>query len=205
MGYGAAEALLPRTMCVMGITFEPLTVARWPDFEQLFGDKGACGGCWCMWWRLKRAEFEAQKGAQNKAAMKRLVRGGHTPGLLAYRDDHPVGWCAVEPREQYPRLDRSPALRRIDEQPVWSVGCFFIAADERGRGLSLRLLRASVDHVRREGGRIVEGYPVDADKEMPGPWVWTGLASTFVRAGFKEVARKKPTRPIMRRNLRPRS
>ena len=181
------------------LEFHPLTPGRWPDFERLFGERGACGGCWCMWWRLKRSAFERRKGARNKKAFRELVRKRDPPGLLAYVSGQPVGWCAVAPRESFPVLERSPTLRRVDDQVAWSVACFFVARPFRRRGLSVKLLRAAVDYAKARGARIVEGYPVEPRKtSMPDAFAWTGLVATFRRAGFKEVLRRSPSRPIMR-------
>lgn len=185
------------------LAFRPLTPARWRDLEGLFGERGACGGCWCMWWRLKRSQFEKQKGAGNKRALKRLVASGQVPGLLAYANGQPVAWCAVAPRESYSVLERSRVLARVDEQPVWSVGCFFVAKPFRGRGLTVKLLRAAVAYARKQGARIVEGYPVEPRKgRMPDAFAYTGLPSAFRQAGFVEVLRRSATRPIMRRLVR---
>lgn len=180
----------------------PLTKDRWSDFADLFGPRGACGGCWCMWWKLKRSEFEKRKGEGNRRAMKRLVDRGEVPGLLAYDGDRPVGWIAVAPREHYPALGRSRILKPVDDTPVWSVVCFFVARSHRDRGVSVELLHAAVEFVRQRGGAVVEGYPVEPKKErMPQVFAFTGLASAFVKAGFREVARRSETRPIMRYRL----
>ena len=181
------------------LTFSPLTGERWVDLETLFGERGACGGCWCMWQRLKRSEFERQKGEANKQALRAIVEAGEVPGLLAYLGNKAVGWCSVAPREQYPVLDRSRILKRIDDVPVWSVACLFVEKSYRHRGLTLKLLQAAIDYVRRQGGRVVEGYPVEPRQaQMPSVFAWTGFASTFARAGFVECARRSETRPIMR-------
>ena len=181
------------------LTFRPLTPALWSDLERLFGERGACGGCWCMWWRLKRPEYEKQKGRKNKAALKRVVNRGPPPGVLAYLDGKPVGWCAIAPREVYRRLDGSRILQPVDDQPVWSVTCFFIAKTSRRTGLSVLLLRAAVVHAAQSGAKIVEGYPVEPRKEsMPDVFANTGLVSAFRQAGFKEAARRSESRPIMR-------
>jgi GNAT superfamily N-acetyltransferase len=184
------------------IEFHPLTPERWRDFETLFGDRGACGGCWCMWWRITRAEYEKRKGARNKQAMKNLVDDDDAPGIIAYQNGQPIGWCSVAPRETFPRLGRSRSLKPVDEQPVWSVVCFFIAKEHRRKGLSVKLLKAAIDFVRERKGRIVEGYPIDPKKKQADAFVWTGLASAFVKAGFKEVERRSETRPIMRYEIR---
>ena len=188
-----------------GLTFEPLTPQRWGDFETLFGPRGAVGGCWCMWWRVeKRSDWNRNKGAGNKRAFKAVVRRGDEPGLLAYHEGRAVGWCAVAPREQYPSLERSKVAAREDDKPVWSVSCLFIDKDYRRHGMSVALLRAVADFVRKRGGTIVEGYPVIPKKDgMPGVFAFTGLHAAFAKAGFKEVARRSETRAVMRRRLRP--
>jgi len=152
-----------------------------------------------MWWRVEQRKFEAQKGEGNRRAMKRIVGSGRVPGILAYHNDRPVGWCSVAPREEFPRLERSRILKPVDDEPVWSVVCFFIAKDYRRRGLSVHLLQAAVDYVREQGGKIVEGYAVDPKKDkMSDLFAYHGLAAAFRKVGFREVARRSETRPIMR-------
>jgi GNAT superfamily N-acetyltransferase len=181
------------------LEFHPLTPGRWADLEKLFGEHGASGGCWCMWWRLKRSEFVRQKGEGNRKALKRIVDSGETPGILAYSRGQPIAWCAVAPRESYPTLERSRVLKRVDEKPVWSVVCFYVAKKFRRKGVSTALLRAVIEHVRRRGGKIVEGYPVEPRKGWtPDAFAYTGLAEAFRKAGFSEVLRRSETRPIMR-------
>jgi GNAT superfamily N-acetyltransferase len=181
------------------LEFHPVTQKRWSDFETLFGEKGACGGCWCMWWRLTRKEFERQKGEANRLAMKTIVESGEIPGLLAYSEKRPLAWCSVAPRESFPALERSRVLKKIDDRPVWSISCFFINKDFRKKGLSVRILEAAVDYVKQQGGNIVEGYPVEPKQgKTADAFAWTGLASFFKKAGFVESARRSETRPIMR-------
>ncbi len=177
----------------------PLTPERWEDLEQLFSPRGACGGCWCMWWRLTAKEFEREKGEENRRAMKRIVESGEVPGLLAYHDGEPVGWCSVAPRKAYPRLERSRVLKRVDDQPVWSVVCFFVAKAVRGRGVMRELLEAAIGYVRDRGGTILEGYPTEPkSKHVPDLFLYLGIPSAFAGAGFVEVARRSERRPIMR-------
>jgi len=184
------------------LAFRPLTPSRWPDLEALFGERGACGGCWCMWWRLERARFNRQRGPGNKRALKRIVKNGPPPGLLAYAGGRPVGWCALGPRASYSALERARTLKPVDEKPVWSVVCFFVARGFRGRELSVKLLKAAAAYARRRGARILEGYPVDPRSgRWADPFVYTGTVSVFRRAGFREVARRSATRPILRRSL----
>lgn len=157
-----------------------------------------------MWWRLKRSEFEAQKGEGNRRALKRLVQRGAVPGVLAYCDEQPVGWCCVGPREQFPALERSRVLGRIDEQPVWSIVCFFIARRHRHQGLSTRLAQAAVDYARASGAAMVEAYPIDTTSPAyPDAYAYTGLVPTFTRIGFAEAERRSPSRPILRYAILP--
>jgi GNAT superfamily N-acetyltransferase len=190
------------TTALLPLSMHPLTLNRWPDLEALFGERGACGGCWCMTWRLPRSQFEQQKGAVNKHAFRALVAAGDVPGVLAYRDGLPIGWCAIAPRDEYPALGRSRILRPVDDAPVWSISCLFVARPFRRRGLSVRLIAAATDYARERGARVVEGYPIEPRGDaatMPDAFVWTGLAAAFRAAGFAEVARRSDTRPIMRR------
>jgi GNAT superfamily N-acetyltransferase len=190
------------TVNIVHLRFHPLTRNRWPDLEALFGERGACGGCWCMTWRLTRTQFGKQKGDGNKKAFKKIVAAGPAPGVIAYAGKQPIGWCAVAPRESYPVLDRSRVLAKIDDQAVWSVSCFFVAKPYRGQGVTVALLEAAAKYVRSCGGKVMEGYPHDLGQStLPGPFVWTGLLPAFKRAGFKEVARRSPKRPIVRLKL----
>ncbi len=186
--------------------FQPLTPDRWNDFETLFGPRGAYGGCWCMWWRLTRKEFEQQQGEGNRRAMRAIVEAGRVPGLLCYRDGQAVAWCSVAPREEFPSLDRSPVLKRIDAQPVWSLVCFFIAREHRRAGLMYEMIRAAVDHVRREGGTIVEAYPtVVKSAKAPPTSSFMGTPEAFRKAGFVECASPSAAKRIMRHTIRSRS
>lgn len=185
----------------MTVTVHPLTAARWRDFEALFGPRGACAGCWCMYYRLPGKQFHAGKGAKNKRAMKKIVDGGEIPGLLAYVDGVPAGWVSMAPRESFPRLERSRVLARVDDRPVWSVVCFFVHKDHRKRGLTGRLLDAAAAWAGRQGAALVEGYPLDTAKEVPSVFAWNGFLGAFERARFEEVARRSPARPIVRRRL----
>lgn len=185
------------------IVFHPLTPERWADLEVLFGARGACGGCWCMTWRLPRARFEQGKGAGNRAAFRRRVQTGRPPGVLAYVEGNAAGWCAIAPRAEYDYLSRSRVLRPVDDRAVWSVSCLFVAKSYRGRGLSVKLLRAAVEMAGKGGAEVVEGYPViPYAPHMPDAFAWTGTLAAFRAAGFEEVARGSPKRPIVRAETR---
>jgi len=181
------------------ITYKNLTSDTWPDFERLFGEKGACGGCWCMHWRLRNKDYKNLKGVGNKRAMKKLVKEGNQIGLIMYVDDVPAGWCSVAPREDFIRMETSRILKPVDDKPVWSIVCFFIHKGYRRKGFSVKLLTEVTGYCKKRGAEIVEGYPVEPKQgEMPPAFAWTGIAAAFRKAGFSEVARRSDTRPVMR-------
>lgn len=185
------------------IDIHPLTPDRWADFTELFGPRGAYAGCWCMWWRLARSEFTKNQGEGNRRAMKQLVDSGRTPGLLAYAGGKAVGWCAVAPREEFASLERSRVLKRLDDEPVWSIVCFFIARGWRGRGVGEALARGAIRHAKSRGGKILEAYPTrPRGKELPPVSSFMGLPSLFEKVGFVEVARPSEAKAIMRKTLR---
>ncbi len=184
---------------ISDLKFHSVTPKRWKDLENLFGARGACGGCWCMLWRLPRAQWQQQLGEKNRKALKKIVDSGEIPGILAYADGKPVGWCSVAPRERFPVLERSRILKRVDENPVWSVVCFFVAKPFRQKGISVEILKSAVKYARKKGAKIVEGYPIEPKKgKFPDVFANTGLASAFRQVGFVEVLRRSETRPIMR-------
>lgn len=184
------------------LTFHPLTAERWPDLEALFGPQGAYGGCWCMWWRIKRKELERNGTEGNRRALRAIVERGEVAGLLAYRDGEPVGWCSVAPREAYPTLDRSPVLKRLDDTPVWSIVCFYVAPEHRGEGLVGALLEAAVDYARMQGAKVLEAYPTEPrGRQLPPVSSYMGLPELFARAGFVEWARPSQAKVVMRRSL----
>jgi GNAT superfamily N-acetyltransferase len=181
------------------LSFFPVTPEKWTDFEHLFGQRGACGGCWCMFWRQKRSEFEHMKGDVNRQLMQALVESGEVPGILGYAGGRPFGWVSVGPRQNFSALERSRILKPLDDQDVWSVVCFFVDKPYRRRGLTVYLLQAAVEYARQSGAKIVEGYPYDQEGvTSPDPFVYTGLLPAFQKAGFSEVLRRSPKRPIVR-------
>src|SRR5579884_3415631 len=146
-------------------TWRPLTPERWGDLEAVFGASGAYGGCWCMSFRLPRAQWTAQRraegGAANRETLREMTERGDTPGILAYDGDAPVGWCGVAPRGDFPALDRSPLgkIRRDGDAPLWSIVCFYVPRAHRRRGVMSYLVRAAVEYVRERGGGVIEAYP----------------------------------------------
>jgi GNAT superfamily N-acetyltransferase len=181
------------------LEIHPAASDRWEDMASLFGGHRECAGCWCMYWRVPHSEFKVQGGEGLKQQMKTLVSRNEIPGLLAYVDGKPAGWVSLGPRENYPTLESSKARWRVDDQPVWSVVCFFIAKPYRRGGLSAKLLAAAVEYARSRGAKIIEGYPVEPRSGQAGDTtLFSGLAQVFLAAGFKEVARRAQSRPFMR-------
>ena len=192
----------------MKITIAPLTPQRWHDFEAIFRARGCSVArqCWCMCYRRSGARQKPPAGltgAQaNRADFMRIVEDGPPPGLIAYRGRQPVGWVAIGPREDYAKLARSPVMKPLDEQPVWSVICFVVPAEYRGQGVASALLAGAVAYAKKRGARLVEAYPVDKAGPLQDDALWFGTKSMYDRAGFTEVARRKPGRPVVRLQTR---
>jgi GNAT superfamily N-acetyltransferase len=179
----------------------PVTPELWPALEDLFGKAGACNGCWCMYWRLG-SSYSKRPRDKNKADLRKIIKRGPPPGLLAFDGELAVGWCEVCPRADLPHLDDTRLLKRVDDKPVWAIACFFVRRGFRKRGVTSALIAEAVRVARRAGAPAIEAYPIDTRApEAPGN-LYTGIASTFARHGFKTVARRVKYRPVMRRALR---
>lgn len=184
------------------LNVHPLTPDRWADFERLFGPRGASGGCWCMFWRLRSRDNAGSKGEDNRREMKKIVDSGEPPGLLAYVAGEPAGWCSVDPREKFLRIEHSRTLTRVDDRPgVWSLNCFVIAKEHRRHGLMTALLDAAVEYARERGAKVIDAYPIEPVGDLKGYHGYTGIASTFRGRGFRAVARPRENQSIMRKEL----
>jgi GNAT superfamily N-acetyltransferase len=175
----------------------PATADRWDDVLRLFGPSGAYSNCWCTWWILPSREWEATPPERRRSILHDLVGSGSEPGLLAYLDDEPVGWCAVGPRERYARMTstRSPVYRPLDDEPSWVVNCFFVSRPHRRLGVAAQLLREAVEFAFRHGATRIEAYPLEGAASPAGLYV--GSLAMFRAAGFEEVARMRG-RPVVR-------
>jgi len=188
----------------MALTVRPLTPERWGDLEAIFGARGCsvARGCWCMYYRVSgkgaytRPSDEQRR--RSKASLKSLAARDPPPGLIGYRADEPVGWVSLGPREDYAKLARSPTMKAVDEQAVWSIICFVVPSAYREQGVARELLAGAVAYARRRGVRLLEAYPVDDSRPGAAQAPWFGSKRMFDAAGFEEVARHKPSRPIVR-------
>jgi len=192
------------------LDIHPLDAKRWKDLEALFNAPGGSQvrGCWCMCYRRSgRADKPADMtyAQYNKCALKALVDRGVAPGLIGYRGGKPVAWVSLGPREDFAKLKNSPLMKAVDDKPVWSIICFYTVKEARGQHLAEAMLRGAIDYARSNGARLVEAYPVDKRGRIADDSMWFGAKDMYDRAGFVEVARRKPTRPMVRKALRPRT
>jgi ribosomal protein S18 acetylase RimI-like enzyme len=192
----------------MKVTVLPATPGRWPDVEAIFAARGCsqARNCWCMFYRQTGGPPPVQKGKSrgqiHRAELKALVAAGKSPGLIAYRGKIPVGWVSLGPREEFERLLRSPVMKPVDDRPVWSIICVIVPPEYRGQGVGTALLKGAIVHARKHGATIIEAYPVDKPKRSEPDNIWFGAKSMYDHAGFKEVARRKPARPVVRLAVR---
>lgn len=188
----------------MKLTVFPATPERWPDVEAIFASRGCslARGCWCMYYRhsgrLPDLPSGISRAQANRAALKSLVDEGRSPGLVGYRGTVPVGWVSIAPREEFAKLKRSHIMKPVDEKPVWSVICFVVPSAYRGQGVAHALLRGAIAYARKNGARLIEAYPVNKAGRCGDDTLWFGTESMYTRAGFAEVARRRPTRPVVR-------
>jgi GNAT superfamily N-acetyltransferase len=179
----------------------------WADLEELFGLPGGSivRGCWCLYYRkVGQVGIGKAQAPSNKAELHGLVHSGVVPGLVGYADGSPVGWISLGPREDYRRLERSRVMKPVDDIPVWSIVCAYVAKRYRGKGYQHKLLAGAIDYARDQGVRMLEAYPVDKPERSHDDFMFFGSRSLYERAGFHEVVRRSPTRVVMRRGLRPR-
>jgi hypothetical protein len=182
------------------LTFEPLTKNNWNKFVLLFGERGACGNCWCMYYRLRKTVYqEGKEGDGNKTAMKEIVWGGKPAGILGLYEGQAIAWCAFAPREDFVKLENSRVHKRIDNKIVWSIPCFFIGKNFRMHGVSVALLKGVIGYARENGIKIIEAYPtIPTQQRLPDSFAWIGLYKSFERAGFVIADRTSKNRPMVR-------
>jgi ribosomal protein S18 acetylase RimI-like enzyme len=185
------------------LTVRPLTADRWADLEALFAARG-CGAarrCWCIYYRRTGRAGDLSGGRRadaNRAALKALAGSEQPPGLIAYQGKAPVGWVSLGPREEFARLQRSSVMKPVDHAPVWSIVCFVVPAEHRGQGVARELLDGAITYAGKRGARMLEAYPVDRPGRSSDETMWFGAKSMYDDAGFREVARRRPHRPVVR-------
>jgi ribosomal protein S18 acetylase RimI-like enzyme len=193
-----------REGAAMKLTVLPLTPERWPDLEALFNARGCsvARGCWCMYYRCSGSRGALPAGMtraqSNRADLKALVDGDRPPGLIGYRRGVPVGWVSLGLRQEFAKLVRSPVMKAVDDQPVWSIICFVVPSEHRGQGVAQALLAGAIAYAKKRGATLLEAYPVDKPERSADDTMWFGAKSMYDRAGFTEVARRRPHRPIVR-------
>ena len=186
----------------------PLTTKRWVDAVTLFGERGGYAGCWCMFWRLDRADFKKLRGGGTREILHQMTDQKQEPGLITYVDGKAAGWCSVGPRENYVALENSRILKRVDDQPVWSIVCFFVDKSFRKQNLMAEMLRGAVAYAKKHGAKIVEGYPIDmqteklAGQKLSSYAGYMGIASAFREVGFVKVDHASETQLIMRYTIK---
>jgi len=199
----------------MALDIRPLTPERLPDLAALFEQGGDPKWCWCAYFRIRGFDFSSGGKARHRSVMETAVAdtadAGRAPGLVAYDGVEAVGWISIGPREDYERLAYSKVLAPIDDKPVWSIVCFVVGRQSRGRGVARALLEAGVHYARDHGATMLEAYPVDVHEgeRIPSADVFRGTLAMFERAGFSVIERREGPgadrpRPIVRRRIRPR-
>ena len=192
----------------MAIQVRPLTPRRWDDFVELFGpERGANGGCWCMYWRTDCSQkaFHALPRDLRRDEFAGFVGQRRPPGLLAYEGGECVGWVSVAPRAEFPRFNRTKASRPEEDSDldnIWAVNCFFVRATHRRRGVTLELLHGAIAFARRYRARAIDAAPLDVARQYVAGEGYVGAMEQFLRAGFAEIERHAPSRPLMRLELR---
>jgi GNAT superfamily N-acetyltransferase len=182
-------------------TYRALTKRDWPKIDELFGSNGACGGCWCMWWRVARGGklWAEAKGPRNRADFRQLVEEGKVHGILAFAGKRPIGWCAFGPRSSFPRTERVRALNRDWSEKTWSVNCFYIRREWRGQGVAKKLADEATKRAFEMGAGEVEGYPVvptAPPAAIPAAFAWTGVPAIFESSGYSEIPKQAGHRRI---------
>jgi len=192
-------------MAEPALRIRPLRRSDWPTLVALFGARGACGGCWCMFWRRPRggAAWERSKGAPNRRALQRLVAAGRVTGLLAFAGREPIGWCSLGPRRDFPKLANSPSLAAPAPVGAWVVSCFFVRNGWRGRGVGSALLDAAVALARRRRAPALDGFPARTSptKTLAHAFAWTGVPAMYRACGFRDATPPGQWRPVYRRRF----
>lgn len=187
-----------------GFAVVPLTPERWGDLEELFGPQGPCYGCWCNHFRMPQRLRKPLLGEGARRLFEERVKQGPPPGVLAYTGDKAVGWLQVGPRAHIPEWNNPRrASTPLPDAPAedernWAASCFFVRRGFRGKGVTGALLDGAVDFARQSGARLIEAAAMENREKRSAEGLYVGPETVFQRAGFVEVARQKPGRPLLR-------
>jgi len=172
---------------MQNIQVAPATKQRWPDVRALFEGHGE-RGCWCQYWRQSSSAYSNAAPGSGEFNLRQQVKAGPAPGMIAYRDNEPVGWLGFWPRTQMERLVRSRTLPVIDETPVWSIVCFMVRVGYRSQGVANALLNGAIQFARRSGVPMLEAYPIDSEnRRVDVAFAYVGFTSMFEAAGFRRI------------------
>ncbi|WP_423832805.1 N-acetyltransferase family protein [Streptomyces manipurensis] len=192
----------------MSLEVRPATADLWDDVRTVLQPKKSAHTCWCMAWRLTTGEYGRMTAEERGEHLRTLTeKADPPPGVLGFLDGEVAGWCNVAPRRRLDRLTASKTITPVDDLPVWSVTCFVVRKEHRGKGVASGLLEGAVEHARAHGAPAVEGYPVDPEGGRVNPTLaYVGTMDMFERAGFRRVQRTeaksdKRHRWIVRRDL----
>ncbi len=192
----------------MTIEVVAATADRFDDVATILGPRDPdTPACWCLYFRLTSSEFGKVDGRARPALLEALCTRDESPGMVAYLDGVPVGWCALGPRSDFGRLERSRTIPKVDQRPVWSVVCFVVRPGYRRRGVAGALLQGAVAYARSRGAVAIEGYPVDTGgTRISTAFAYVGSTTMFERAGFERVVETSArsggkARWVMRREL----
>ena len=191
----------------MSLDILPLTTERWPLLEDLFGPRGAHGGCWCMYFCQPRPEWKSRTNESNKRAFRHRVETGPPPGLIAVQDGKAVGWMQIGPRPDVPKWS-SPRRASAPLAPedagandIWAISCFYVRVGHRRAGLTHRLVEAGLAFAKDNGARVVEACPIDKSRGVGVGDLYVGSTQVFEEANFEKVAERRAGRPLMRLTL----
>ena len=195
---------------ITDLTIFPANQASWADLQAIFGTTDYSSRCYCQHFKTRDCHWSALTDEARHSRLREQTHCGDpeassTSGLVAYLDQEPVGWVAVEPRTAYPRLPRVRTVwsgRHEDktDDNVWAVTCFVVRKGYRKRGITYALAAAAVGYARESGARALEGYSMitEPGKEITWGELYVGARQVFADAGFKEVSHPSPRRVVMR-------
>jgi GNAT superfamily N-acetyltransferase len=179
----------PATIKPTRLTVKPVDKGTWKDFKRFFQSKGCPSYCWCMAWRMTKAELKQNTSGNRKKFIRKRVSSGIPIGLLGYEENKPIAWCSIAPRETYQRLGGDERLEN-----AWSIACFFIKREYRDQGLVDLLIDRAKKYAKKNGAKYLEAYPVEPESPS---YRFMGFVKTFEKASFHFVKKAGTRRNVM--------